>query len=81
MTNKQTVNYAEAGERDLKLDIFLPDNVEPTHTAVILLHGTADRMVPCTTSRKMFNALHEKDVVVELHLYPNHNLTRTIRKE
>jgi dipeptidyl aminopeptidase/acylaminoacyl peptidase len=29
-------------------------------------------MVPCTTSQKMFNALHEKGVTVELHLYPNH---------
>ena len=29
-------------------------------------------MVPCTTSQKMFNALHENGVAVELHLYPNH---------
>jgi acetyl esterase/lipase len=47
---------------------YVSKNYPPT----FLLHGTADRMVPCTTSRKMFNALHEKDVVVELHLYPNH---------
>lgn len=37
-----------------------------------LLHGTADRNVPYLTSRRMFDALHEKGVMVELHLYPNH---------
>ena len=44
MANKQTVNYVKAGGRDLELDIFLPEKVEPTHTAVILLHGGAWRM-------------------------------------
>jgi acetyl esterase/lipase len=47
---------------------YVSENFPPT----FLLHGTADRMVPCTTSQKMFNALHEKGVAVELHLYPYH---------
>ena len=47
---------------------YVSEDYPPT----FLLHGTADRMVPCTTSQKMFNALHENGVAVELHLYPNH---------
>jgi acetyl esterase/lipase len=46
--------------------------VSQDYPPTFLLHGTADKMVPCTTSQKMFNALHEKGVAVELHLYPHH---------
>jgi acetyl esterase/lipase len=37
-----------------------------------LLHGTADDRVSCLTSQRMFDALHEKGVMAELHLYPGH---------
>lgn len=37
-----------------------------------LLHGTADTMASCLTSQRMFEALHEKGVMAELHLYPGH---------
>lgn len=37
-----------------------------------LLHGTADKMASYITSQRMFNALHEAGVMVELHLYPGH---------
>ncbi len=37
-----------------------------------LLHGTADKMISCVTSQRMFNALHETGGMVELHLYPGH---------
>jgi acetyl esterase/lipase len=47
---------------------YVSEDYPPT----FLLHGTGDRMVPCTTSRKMFEALHQKGVSVEMHLYPNH---------
>ncbi len=47
---------------------YVSEDYPPT----FLLHGTADRMVPCTTSQRMFKALHEKGVSVEMHLYPNH---------
>jgi dipeptidyl aminopeptidase/acylaminoacyl peptidase len=29
-------------------------------------------MVPYLTSQRLFDALHEKGVMTELHLYPNH---------
>jgi len=64
---------------------YVSENYPPT----FLLHGTADRMVPCTTSQKMFNALYEKGVAVELHLYPYHthefvrlpSMLRTVQSE
>lgn len=37
-----------------------------------LLHGTADTMASCLTSQRMFEALHQKGVMAELHLYPGH---------
>ncbi|MDA8125475.1 MAG: alpha/beta hydrolase [Deltaproteobacteria bacterium] len=37
-----------------------------------LLHGTADTIIPFTTSLQMFETLQEKGVMVELHLYPGH---------
>lgn len=37
-----------------------------------LLHGTADKMVSYLPSQRLFDALHEKGVMVELHLYPDH---------
>ena len=37
-----------------------------------LLHGTADDRISCLSSQRMFDALHEKGVMTELHLYPGH---------
>ena len=64
---------------------YVSEDYPPT----FLLHGTADRMVPCTTSQNMFTALHGKGVAVELHLYPNHthefvrlpSMLRTVQSE
>lgn len=46
----------------------LTENYPPT----FLLHGTADQVVSCATSLRMFDLLTEKGVAVELHLYPRH---------
>ena len=46
--------------------------VSKGYPPTFLLHGTADNTVPCLTSRRMFDALHEKDVMVEMHLYSDH---------
>ncbi len=45
--------------------------VSEVYPPTFLLHGTADQMVPFTTSRRMFDALNERGVTVELHLYPH----------
>jgi len=37
-----------------------------------LLHGTADDTISCLSSQRMFDALHAKGVMTELHLYPGH---------
>lgn len=46
--------------------------VSEAYPPTFLLHGTADKMVSCITSLRMFEALHDKGVTVELHLYPLH---------
>lgn len=46
--------------------------VSTGYPPTFLLHGTADKMVSYLTSQRLFDALHEKGVMVELHLYPNH---------
>jgi len=46
--------------------------VSGEYPPTFLLHGTADQMVPFTTSRRMFDLLTEKGATVELHLYPRH---------
>lgn len=64
---------------------YISEGYPPT----FLLHGTADKMVPFTTSQRMFNALHAKGVAVEMHLYPNHthefvrlpSMLRTVQSE
>ena len=43
MTTQKDVIYGTGSGRDLKLDIYLPDGQEHTHTAIILLHGGAWR--------------------------------------
>jgi acetyl esterase/lipase len=48
------------------------NHVSAGYPPTFLLHGTADTMVSYLTSQRMFNALYEKGVMVELHLYPNH---------
>ena len=47
---------------------YVSEDYPPT----FLLHGTADQIIPFTTSRRMFDALSDKGVTVELHLYPHH---------
>ncbi len=37
-----------------------------------LLHGTEDKNIACIASQRMFNALREKGVMAEMHLYPGH---------
>jgi acetyl esterase/lipase len=37
-----------------------------------LLHGTTDQMVSFTSSRRMFDVLHNHGATAELHLYPGH---------
>lgn len=46
--------------------------VSEAYPPTFLLHGTADRMISHLTSQRIFNALLEKGVTVEMHLYPNH---------
>ena len=46
--------------------------VSGDYPPTFLLHGTADQMVSFTTSRRMFDLLTEKGVIVEMHLYPHH---------
>jgi acetyl esterase/lipase len=46
--------------------------VSEAYPPTFLLHGTADKMVPFITSQRMYNALQDKKVAVELHLYPDH---------
>lgn len=46
--------------------------VSGDYPPTFLLHGTADAIVPFTTSLQMFEKLQEKGVAVELHLYPGH---------
>jgi acetyl esterase/lipase len=43
MVIKKDVNYGTGSDRDLQLDIYLPDGDDHTHTAIILLHGGAWR--------------------------------------
>ena len=62
--NQKEIVYAQGEGRDLKLDIY--------HTAVLLLHGTADQMIPFTSSQRMFDALCDHGAAAELHLYPGH---------
>jgi len=47
---------------------YVTEGFPPT----FLLHGTADAMVSYLTSQRLFDALHKKGVMVELHLYANH---------
>ena len=44
MQIEKDVVYGKGGGRDLKLDIYLPDEDDRTRTAVILLHGGAWRL-------------------------------------
>lgn len=46
--------------------------VSKEYPPTFLLHGTADQMVPFITSQRMFDALNDRGVTVELHLYPHH---------
>jgi acetyl esterase/lipase len=46
--------------------------VSEAYPPTFLLHGTADQMVPFVTSQRMFDALSERGVAAELHLYPHH---------
>ena len=48
------------------------NHVSTGYPPTFLLHGTADTMVSYLTSQRMFDALYEKGVMAELHLYPNH---------
>jgi acetyl esterase/lipase len=59
---------SEAAARKASPINYVTEGFPPT----FLLHGTADTMVSYLTSQRLFDALHEKGVMVELHLYPNH---------
>ena len=60
-----------AAEKDVKQASPL-SYVSEAYPPTFLLHGTADQIVPFTTSQAEFDALSDRGVAVELHLYPRH---------
>lgn len=48
------------------------NHISKEYPPTFLLHGTADQIIPHTTSQRMFNLLSEQGVPVEMHLYPPH---------